>query len=504
MSFAQWARVVSRDTNRSLAGSSLYVPQDASDIAAQAQQWGMRLAADEVGADFTYDAVLAGDAEAATGAVLPAHASHFTDKEASAPLPQMSGAEAIDHARMRMPVTRKLIAELAADGALTGVRFAISIVLEPKTAVFLEELAAAGAVVGIYCDGESTDPRVIEELEKRGIEVSAQRAWSAERRRTEALKLLDDIQPDILIDDGASFARLLMRERPQMAANLIGVAEETTSGVRAFAAMDRDRALTYPVIAVNDSALKTNFDNAHGTGETCVTTMLDILGSDAFAGASVAVVGYGPVGAGFARRIRALGAKVTICDIDPVACLRAVFDGFETADLASVAGHVDMVTSATGVRHTVSLETMRRMRERAILGVIGGISNELALDDITGFARANAAVRDLDVPGGSTVRLLSDGDGVNYTAGNGNPIDIMDLSFAVQTMAIGYLLKHRGRLEKRLMTLDSSADEHIARVALSTRGQEVTATHTVPYDWRLSRFEDEIASENSGEKEHRA
>jgi adenosylhomocysteinase len=102
------------------------------------------------------------------------------------------------------------------------------------------------------------------------------------------------------------------------------------------------------------------------------------------------------------------------------------------------------------------------------------------------------------------VRLLSDGDGVNYTAGNGNPIDIMDLSFAVQTMAIGYLLKHRGRLEKRLMTLDSSADEHIARVALSTRGQEVTATHTVPYDWRLSRFEDEIASENSGEKEHRA
>jgi adenosylhomocysteinase len=259
------------------------------------------------------------------------------------------------------------------------------------------------------------------------------------------------------------------------------------------------------VIAVNDSALKTNFDNAHGTGETCVTSMLDILGASAFDGAAVAVVGYGPVGAGFARRIRALGARVTICDIDPVACLRAVFDGFETAALSAVAGESDMVISATGVRHTITLDTLQHMDSGAFVGVIGGISNEIALDDIPGFTRAESPLRELEVPDGPTLRLLSDGDGVNYTAGNGNPIDVMDLSFGVQTMAVRYLLehdgrKHGGKLPHRLLRLGADADAHIASVALAARGQSVTAASSTEYDWRLSRFEDEIASE----KEHRA
>jgi adenosylhomocysteinase len=439
----------------------------------------MILVSDRAAADFVFDA---------------------SDEEDGLSLLAMNGAQAIDHARKRMPVVRRLLADLARTGRLAGVRFAISIVLEPKTAVFLEELAAAGAIVGIYCDGESTDPRVIEELRKRGIEVAAQVEWSARRRRDEALKLLDDIRPDILIDDGASFARLLMSQRPELAKNLIGVAEETTSGVRAFEAMDRDRALTFPVIAVNNSALKTNFDNAHGTGETCVTTMLEILGAEAFENSSVAVVGYGPVGAGFARRIRAVGAHVTVCDTDPVASLRAVFDGFATADLSEVAPHVDMVISATGVRHTVPLSTLQQMRSGALVGVIGGISNEVGLDEIPGFARTESPLSQINIPQGPTLRLLSDGDGVNYTAGNGNPIDVMDLSFGVQTMAIGYLLEHRGKLENHLLQLDADADRHIASVALEARGCSTSTAHAQVYDWRLSRFEDEMTSEHEGEE----
>ena len=491
MNFAQWVRVASRDTNRSLAGASLYLPASVSDrerVAAQAQQWGMIVTelpptdAESSQRGFVFDAAHNGGSDGV-----------YTNDGMS--LHSMSGQQAIDHAREHMPVVRNLIDALANRGALVGVRFAISIVLEPKTAVFLEELAAAGAVVGIYCDGESTDPRVIDELEKLGIVVSADIAWSPQRRKREALRLLDTIQPDIVIDDGASFARLLIAERPDMARKLIGVSEETTSGIRAFAAMDADDVLPFPVIAVNDSVLKTGFDNAHGTGETCVTTILEHLGAQAFEGSRVCVIGYGPVGKGFALRARALGALVTVADTDPVACLRAVFDGFETAEVMDVVAEQDMVISATGVRHTVSVAHMQGMKQGAVLGVIGGIANELALDEIATFHRSGKPVSSLKVPDGHAITLLSDGDGVNYTAGNGNPIDIMDLSFAVQTMAVAYLLRNKNVLPHHLLHLDKGSDEHIAAIALRARGSRETQSQSSTYDWRLSRFEDELATQ---------
>jgi adenosylhomocysteinase len=468
----------------------LYLPASTPNreqVAAQAQQWGMVVTelpptdAESSQRGFVFDAAQDGDIDAV----------HSNDGMS---LRSMNGKQAIDHAREHMPVVRNLIDALASRGALKGVRFAISIVLEPKTAVFLEELAAAGAVVGIYCDGESTDPRVIDELEKLGIVVSADIAWSPQRRKQEALRLLDTIQPDIVIDDGASFARLLIAERPAMAKKLIGVSEETTSGIRAFAAIDADDALPFPVIAVNDSVLKTGFDNAHGTGETCVTTILEHLGAQAFEGSRVCVIGYGPVGKGFALRARALGALVTVADTDPVACLRAVFDGLQTAEVSDVVAEQDMVISATGVRHTVSVAHMQGMKQGAVLGVIGGIANELALDEI-GFQRSGTPVSSLTVPGGPTITLLADGDGVNYTVGNGNPIDIMDLSFAVQTMAVAHLLRNKNVLPHHLLHLDRGSDEHIAAIALRARGSRETQSQSSTYDWHLSRFEDELATQ---------
>ena len=249
-------------------------------------------------------------------------------------------------------------------------------------------------------------------------------------------------------------------------------------------------ALTYPVVAVNDSVLKTGFDNAHGTGETCVTTMQRILGEHAFDGKNVTVIGYGPVGQGFARRIRALGAEVTICDIDPVASLKAVFDGFAAQDIDEALPCADMVVSATGVRHTVTLEHMRAMHEGAALAVIGGIANEIALDEVSDFTpQVNRDTVQLNVPNGPTLTLIADGDGVNYTVGGGNPIEIMDLSFAVQASAVAYLLEHRGTLDHTLIRLDAATDQRIAASALKARGYR--ASHAVEdngYNWRLTRF----------------
>ena len=481
--FATWAEHYSQKTNRSLAGSRLHVDDGALEAGERliAQDWGM------VVSSAPQDAGDAG-AQAVIDATIPV--------EDVADARELSGEQAVDFAQRHMPVLDALMRDARERVDFTGISIAVCLILEPKTAVLLRQLKAAGAKVGAYCGAEANDERVAEQLRSEGIAVAFDPDWTPAQAHQGALDLLDELKPNIIIDDGASFARLAAMERPELMADIIGVAEETTSGVRAFQAMQDAGALSFPVIAVNDSMLKTGFDNAHGTGETCVTTMQRILGADAFSGARVTVVGYGPVGRGFARRVRALGADVTICDTDPVAALQAVFDGFRALDIDQAIRTADMVVSATGVRHTITLQHMRAMRPQAVLSVIGGIANEIALDDVPGFHAENKReIRNLAVPDGPTIRLISEGDGVNYTVGGGNPIEIMDLSFAVQASAVTHLLEHRGTLPDGLQRLGRDVDRHIADIALRVRGYQ--ASHAVTdngYDWTLTRFaEDEAA-----------
>lgn len=480
--FATWAAEVSQRTNRSLAGRRVVMPDDGEPAVErfrlQAAQWGMVPTPDD--ATCTDDLLKAGEAPLDPSAPV---GGLFDSRHAD-------GVEAMDAAQAHMPVTAALLDELTRETDLHGARIAVCLILEPKTAVLLRLLKAAGAVVGVFCEPESTDQRVADQLRREGITVQADAGWTAEQAHQGALRLLDEIRPQIIIDDGASFARLAALERPELLDGLIGVSEETTSGVRAFQAMQDAGALTFPVIAVNDSILKTGFDNTHGTGETCVTTMQDILGAHAFEGARVTVVGYGPVGRGFALRVRALGARVAVCDTDPVAALQAVFDGFAAMDIDEALADADIVVSATGVRHTIALEHLQRMRQGAALAVIGGIANEIALDDIPDFrSETGCRIRDLAVPDGPVIRLLAEGDGVNYTAGGGNPIEIMDLSFAVQVSAVTHLWRTRGTLRPGLHRLDADADRRIAAAALSVRGFSVS--HAVAengYDWTMTRF----------------
>ena len=420
--FSAWAEAYSQKTNRSLAGTRLYIGHDGgascgidqADLA-QAQDWGMVPSRDS--------------AEMQTGHAIDATMPLGDVVDAR----ELTGAEAMRFAQEHMLVLDALMRQMRKDVDFTGIRIAVCLILEPKTAVLLRQLKAAGAIVGAYCGYEANDERVAVQLRTEGIPVAYDPDWTPAQAHQGALDLLDEIQPNIIIDDGASFARLAAMERPELMGHIIGVAEETTSGIRAFQAMQDAGALTFPVIAVNDSMLKTGFDNAHGTGETCITTLQRILGSDCFAGSNVSVVGYGPVGRGFAHRVRALGANVTICDTDPVVALQAVFDGFH--------------------------------------------------------AENKRELRDLAVPDGPVIRLISEGDGVNYTVGGGNPIEIMDLSFAVQASAVAHLLRHRGTLQPGLQRLGRDIDRHIADIALRTRGYR--ASHAVAdngYDWTLTRF----------------
>ncbi|WP_068540818.1 adenosylhomocysteinase [Olegusella massiliensis] len=472
MEFAQWVAELSVRTNRSLAGSRVFVTGDAltDDLRAAFQSWGLLPIFQREQADFIWN--------------------ELPQKK------ELTGAEAMARAAKYMPVTRALIDRLVAKQSLEGLRIAVCLVLEPKTSVLLQELKRAGAEVGVCAPAAEVDQRVADELARRDVIVEACATWTPEQDHAAALRLLDRLRPNLIVDDGGSFARLCKLERPALSRQLIGVAEETTSGVRAFAAMEAARELSWPVVAVNDSRLKTCFDNRHGTGETCVTSMQALLGWNCFSRAEVVVIGYGPVGEGFARRICTLGADVCIVDGDPAAALRARFDGFNVADIAEAFAGADMVVSATGVRHTVSMEEMKLLRDKTILAVIGGIAHELALDDLPADALGDAdtnAICELQVPDGPTLRLLAHGDGVNYTAGGGNPIEVMDLSLAVQVAAIAYLAKHKGELPAKLLRLGKDDENLIAQLALAVRGasarQVGQKSDTVP-DWKLTRFSD--------------
>lgn len=478
---ATWLCSVSQETNASLAGSRVFVPQTTCDecgrelLLARLGEWGLIPVDVPDQADFIYPDM----PEAHT----------------------LTGAQAWARAEEGMPVSARLAHDLARSGVLRDVRIACSLIVEPKTAVLVERLAAAGAEVGVYCHAHECDQRLADEIAAQGYAIEANASWTADEERAGALRLLDDLRPNVIIDDGANITRLLVMERPELLPELIGVAEETTSGVRAFQAMARAKELPFPVVAVNDSQLKTRFDNRHGTGETCVTTTMRLLGPSVFAHARVCVIGYGPVGEGFARRVRALGARVTVVDTNPTMALQALFAGFDVRTSEEALPHCDMVVSATGVRHTIDLGELGLMREGAAAVVIGGIANEIALDEVSAAGGTLVSSEDapgvfaLKVPGGPTLRLLAAGDGVNYAAGPGNPIQIMDFSFAVQLCAVDYLLRNRGQLPHDILRLSDETDRRIATLALEARGVSTSPWTSHPIavpDWRCTRYTDTI------------
>lgn len=378
--------------------------------------------------------------------------------------PRDGAAERIAWARRHMPVVEALGQRLAGSGLLAGRRVGICLVLEPKTAVLARVLAEAGAEVSLYAHPEETDAVVATELRDGGIPVfgGLDDSEDGEQDRFLAQRL------HVLIDDGSRLIRRLIAT-PGAASELVGAAEETTSGLRPLRELAE---LPFPVIAVNDARTKSLFDNAHGTGQSCLLTILDLLDPDragwGMRGRTVAVAGFGPVGEGFARNVRALGGAVLVADPDPVAELRARFAGYRTGPLEELVAAADLIVSASGYPHTITPGVLEAARPGAAVAVAGGVEDEvdwqLALDAGATFAPVREHVEDLRLASGNSVRLLDRGGCINCTAGEGNPIEIMDLSFAVQLAAVELLLT--GHLSPGLHPVPASADELIARLAL--------------------------------------
>lgn len=391
-------------------------------------------------------------------------------------------ASKIEWAARGMPTTARLARSLSDERP--PVRIAVSLVLEPKTAAFALALADAGCEVAVFSAVSETDPHVAQALAADGrVRVFAPTTspddTDAARIDAAHARAVLEWGIDYLIDDGSHLIRLAHTEHPDVLRSLRGAAEETTSGVRPLREMVAQQALRIPVIAVNDARTKTDFDNLIGTGQSCVFAIADCAESAAgeayrgMWGTRWTIFGYGPVGVGVARFASALGAEVTVVERDPVRALSALHDGFEARQSKEGLARADVIVSATGVWHTIDAAALASIPPGAVVAVAGGIDEEIALNDLQAAGwTPRHLTRDVDEwcppDGGQGILVLAGGGGVNYSAAEGNPIEVMDLSFATQIAALARLM--REDLPAGVHTILAEDERLVAAIALEVRG----------------------------------
>jgi adenosylhomocysteinase len=380
------------------------------------------------------------------------------------------GERKIEWAKTWMPVLRLVRDRLREEGSVEGRRIAVILPLEPKTAYLAAMLREAGADVAVAFQGSMVHDDVAAGLAARGVEVFARRGST----REEELRYFEEVlarRPEVVIDDRADVIRLAHTTHPEVLEDLRGASEETTSGVVALRAMEADGTLKVPCIAANDARCKYLFDNRYGSGQSTVFAVLDRTNL-LLAGKRFVLVGYGWVGKGIARRARGAGARVVVCEVDPFAALEAFHDGFEVAPLLEACATADVVMTATGVRGSLPPEAIARLPDGVLLANAGGVDDEFDVAALgpgrevrPGVVRYEAGGRSVDVIGGGVV--------VNLSAGEGHPVEIMDLTFAVQAMSARHLLLHADELEPRVHPLPPEIDEQIARWKLEALGVRI-------------------------------
>jgi adenosylhomocysteinase len=379
------------------------------------------------------------------------------------------GHARIAWAAQHMPVLEALHDRLD-DGALRGRRLAVVVHLEAKTACLVLALHAAGAqVVAAGSNPRSTQDAVCAALVEEGVEVYARHGVSQEEFTSDLLALAET-GPELVIDDGLELTRRMAEHRPELYERLQGVSEETTTGVARLRALDREGRLPFPAIAANDAQCKHMFDNPYGTGQTTLTALLALTNVLA-AGRQFCVIGYGWVGKGIARAASGLGGRVTVVELDPVKALTAHMDGHRVAPLAQALPDADVVITATGLVEAVGADAFPYLKDGVVLANAGHHDREIdvpalaAQADEAIDARPNVRTYML---AGRRVHVLVEGALVNIAGLDGNPIEIMDLSFSVQALSAHALAS--GALPPGLNNFPAELDSLIARTKLSTLG----------------------------------
>lgn len=393
-----------------------------------------------------------------------------------------SGTLKIDWVKAHMPVLAAVAADSrrrAGGPPLAGSRVAACLHLEAKTANLLMTLRDLGAEV-VTCGSNplSTQDDVVAALaEEPGITVFAWHDCTPEEYH-DFLRRTVMTGADIIIDDGADLVTVLHTEFPELVARVRGAAEETTTGLIRFKAMEQAGVLRFPVLAVNDTPMKRIFDNKFGTGQSTWDAILRTTNLT-IAGRTVVVVGYGYCGRGVAQRAAGLGARVVVVEIEPVAANEALMEGYRAMSMKDAATVGDVFVTTTGCCDAIRGEHIALMADRAILANAGHFNVEINLDDLRAACegpprRVRPNIDEYVTSDGRRLYLLGEGRLVNLAAGDGHPTEVMDLSFALQALATLHVAG--GGVEGaggRVIPLPSRLDQQVARLRLESLGVQI-------------------------------
>ncbi len=396
------------------------------------------------------------------------------------------GEKKIEWAKKFMPVLERISRDSREKKKFKGLKVGIVLHLEAKTAVLASYIQEAGADVYITSSNpETTQDDVAAALTRR---VAGVYAWRGEsiKEYFENIRRILDKKPDFIIDDGADC--IVMAHQINVD-SIKGATEETTTGVRRLKIMEEEGVLKFPVIAVNDAKTKYLFDNRYGTGQSSIDGILratNIL----LAGKHVVVAGYGWVGRGIAMRLRGMGAKVIVTEVDPIKALEAHMDGFEVMPMREAAKIADMIITATGVNKVVTEEHFEVIKDGCFLANAGHFNVEIDVNWLEKNAIRKHEVRpnvtEYILPNGRRVYLLAKGRLVNLVAADGHPIEVMDLSFAGQFAALEYLVENYDKMENKVYPLPKELDEKIAWEKLKAEGIEIDRLKPEQIDYMKS------------------
>lgn len=391
------------------------------------------------------------------------------------------GLEKINWVKEFMPVLNVLNSEFSETKPLQGKKVVVTMHLEAKTAYLALVLKNAGGDIAVTGSNPlSTQDDVAAALVEQGIKVFAWYNCSAEEYDHFLHKALDT-KPDIIVDDGGDLVSLLHGERSELAANILGGSEETTTGVLRLRALEASGRLKFPMVAVNDAYCKYLFDNRYGTGQS---TWDGIMRSTnlTVSGKTVVVAGYGWCGKGVAMRAKGLGANVVITEIDPVKAIEAVFDGFKVMPMLEAARYGDIFVTLTGCVDVIRQEHIKVMKNGAILANAGHFDVEINKDHLKELAvscrRARRNIEEFLMEDGRKIYLLAEGRLVNLAAADGHPTEIMDLSFALQALSVMYVLHSHENLSAKVYNVPAEVDSRVA--GLKLRAMDIAIDKLTP------------------------
>jgi len=388
------------------------------------------------------------------------------------------GRQRIDWAGRSMPVLELIRDRFEKEKPLEGINLAACLHVTTETANLAIALKAGGANLALCASNPlSTQDEVAASLvEDFGISVFARHGEDNPTYYSHIMSCLDQ-HPAITMDDGADLVSTIHKERKELAHDIIGGTEETTTGVIRLRSMAANHILLFPVIAVNDADTKHLFDNRYGTGQSTVDGIIrctNIL----LAGSNVVVCGYGWCGRGFAMRARGMGAQVIVVEVDPIKALEAVMDGYQVMPIVDAAKIGDVFVTLTGNKNVIRREHFLTMKDNAIVANSGHFNVEL---DLPGLKEEAASVKTLRPlveeftlkKNNRRIHILAEGRLINLAAAEGHPASVMDMSFANQALSAEYLMKKGKSLEKKVYVIPEAIDREIADLKLKHMGIEI-------------------------------